>query len=82
MKKHAFTRIAAAAAVGSFAVMTTGTADARPIESPNCRGIAQAIDSSMYMADRARDQGNEKLAREYMKDAARASANYKRHCQS
>lgn len=62
--------------------LTAGTANARPIESPNCRGIAKAIDSSMYMANVARDQGDTKAAREYMRDAARASANYQRHCTS
>ncbi|BBY91108.1 hypothetical protein MGALJ_07770 [Mycobacterium gallinarum] len=64
------------------ALLATGTANARPIESPNCRGIAKAIDSSMYMANVARDQGDTKAAREYMRDAARASANYQRHCTS
>lgn len=62
--------------------LTTGTASARPIESPNCAGMLRAMDSSMHMANVARDQGNEKAAREHMRDAARASANYRRHCQS
>ncbi|WP_333894290.1 hypothetical protein [Mycolicibacterium gadium] len=60
--------------------LTAGTAAARPIESPNCKNIAKAIDSSMHMANVARDQGDTKAAREYMKDAARASANFQRHC--
>ena len=70
--------IAAPAVLGLTAV----TAAARPIESPNCAGIIRAMESSMHMANVARDQGDTKAAREYMKDAARASANHRRHCVS
>jgi hypothetical protein len=88
MKNHTVVKKAVAAALLSAtlaapaAVLTAGTAAAKPIESPNCRGIALAIESSMYMSDRARDQGDTKAAREHMLDAVRASRNYQRHCVS
>lgn len=60
--------------------LTAGTATAKPIESPNCRGIAQAKDDAMYAANVARDQGDTKSEREWMRIAVRASQNYQRHC--
>ncbi|AEV76159.1 hypothetical protein MycrhN_5691 [Mycolicibacterium rhodesiae NBB3] len=71
--------LSATFATPAAALLTAGTAAARPIESPNCRNIAKAIDSSMHMANVARDQGDTKAAREHMRDAARASANFQRH---
>jgi hypothetical protein len=68
--------IAAPAVLG----LTAGTANAKPIESPNCRAIAQAVDSSIYMAHQAGLQGEEAIRSEYLKDAARAHRNYNRHC--
>lgn len=70
--------IAAPAAVA----LNTGIANARPIESPNCAAILRAQDSAMYMANVHRDQGDTAGARRWMQDAARASANYTRHCTS
>jgi len=67
---------ATAAALG----LSVGTAAARPIESPNCRAIAQAVDSSIHMAHQAGLQGDEAARTEYLKDAARAHRNYNRHC--
>jgi hypothetical protein len=88
MKKHAFKRAATAAAlsasalgaVGSLAVMTAGTADARPTESPNCQAYLDSFESSLIVARVARQQGDEKAYREWMTDAGRAKANYNRHC--
>lgn len=68
--------LATAAALG----LSVGTAAARPIESPNCAAILRAQDSAMYMANVHRDQGDAAGARRWMQDAARASANYRRHC--
>ena len=85
MKNHTILKRAIAAGLLSAtlaapaALISAGTAVAKPREV-NCAGIAKAIDSSMYMADRARDQGNIKAAREHMREAALASANYQRHC--
>ena len=62
--------------------LTTGTANARPIESPNCAAILRAQDSAMYMANVHRDQGDTAGARRWMQDAVRASQNYTRHCTS
>jgi hypothetical protein len=87
MKKHAFKRAAAAAALsasalgaaGSFAVMTAGTADARPIESPNCSGIWDAMDSSMHMMQAY--YGVDQAEYDWWEDTYyKASANYTRHC--
>jgi hypothetical protein len=88
MKKHGFKRAAAAAALsasalgalGSFAVMTAGTADARPIESPNCQAIWDARESALIVARVAKQQGDQKAYNEWMADARRANANYNRHC--
>jgi hypothetical protein len=70
--------IAAPAVLG----LTAGTANAKPIESPNCRAMIQTINDGMYMANAARDQGDTKAAREYTRLAARASENHRRHCLS
>ena len=45
--------IAAPAVLG----LTAFTANARPIESPNCRAIAQAVDSSIHMDTVAQGTG-------------------------
>lgn len=68
--------IAAPAAVA----LTTATATARPIESPNCRAIGQARDDALNLANMAAAQGDIKMEREYTKLFVRASRNYERHC--
>jgi hypothetical protein len=80
--KRAVAGVLMSATIAAPAVLgfTAGTAAARPIESPNCAGIVRAMESSMHMANVARDQGDTKAAREFMRDAARASKNYQRHC--
>lgn len=88
MKKHTQLRRATAAALLAAALatpavvgLTAGTANAKPREG-SCYAINQAKESSLHMANVARDQGDTKAARMYMQDAARASANYQRYCVS
>lgn len=87
MKQHTLLKRATAAALLSATIvtpavvgLTAGAASALPIESPNCGGILQARDSSIWMASVAYEQGDKKAYAEYMADARRANANYQRHC--
>ncbi len=70
--------LAAPAVIG----LTAGTAGALPIESPNCAAIERSVDSAIYMAHQAGLQGDQKARTEYLGLAARAHANYNRHCLS
>jgi hypothetical protein len=87
MKKHTLLKRATAAALLSATLaapavigLTAGTASAMPIESPNCRNIQTSAESSFYMANVAKQQGNHKAYAEHIKDARRSIALYNRHC--
>ncbi|MDO3634563.1 hypothetical protein [Mycolicibacterium arseniciresistens] len=88
MKKNPVLKKAIAAALLSAtfatpaAVLTAGSASARPVESPNCHAISEAFESSMIAARVAKQQGDEKARQEWLRDAGRAKANYNRHCLS
>jgi hypothetical protein len=88
MKNHTMLKRATAATLlaatlaAPAVALTAGTANARPIESPNCAAISEAFESSMIAARVARQQGDTKAHQEWLKDAGRAKANYNRHCLS
>jgi hypothetical protein len=86
MKKHTLLKRAAAAALLSATLATpavvglaTGTANAKPREG-DCASIALAFESSIYMANQAQAQGEDRLYQEYMRDAVRAHRNYDKFC--
>ncbi|BBZ17300.1 hypothetical protein [Mycolicibacterium gadium] len=62
------------------ALLATGTANARPIESPNCDRYLHSFESSMSAARVARAQGDDRAYRDWMSLAGQAKANYNRHC--
>jgi electron transfer flavoprotein alpha/beta subunit len=80
--KRAITAGLLSATISTPAVLglNAGPAAARPIESPNCRAIAQAVDSSIHMAHQADLQGDQAARDGHLRDAARAHANYNRKC--
>lgn len=86
MKKHTlFNRVAAAVVVSATLVMpgviglTAATANAVPREI-NCRGMAQAHQSSTHVAEGAVAQGDYYAAYQHFADAAAAKQNYDRYC--
>ena len=87
MKKHTLLKRATVAALLSASLatpavigLTAGTANAMPIESPNCRAIAQSFDSAIYAASVARQQGDTKAEADWTNLANRALRNHNRHC--
>jgi hypothetical protein len=86
MRNNALLKRAAAAAVLAATVvtpvvagLTAGTANAVPREI-NCRGMAQAHQSSTHVAEGAVAQGDYYAAYQHFSDAAAAKQNYDRYC--
>lgn len=69
----------AAAGIGVVGVMAAGTANARPIESMNCRGLYQTMESSFDMM--IATYGNDQETFDYYERLYnQASTNHDRHC--
>lgn len=86
MKKDTLLRKSVAAALLSVsfaapaAVLASGAASARPVESPNCAGMLESFESALIVARAARQQGDTKTYNQWMLLAGQTKANYNRHC--
>jgi hypothetical protein len=79
LKRVTATTLMSALALPAVVGLTPASANAVPREI-NCRGMAQAYQSSTHVAEQAGQQGDWYASYRYYADAAAAKQNYDRYC--